>query len=91
MEPHMKMWGFETKGARKFTRTSPRTLPWNFKYFLRPRKKWPSKFSTEGEAKQRPGGGGAGPGRKWRHGYTGPVGPGSWCSLASIRGTQTHL
>ena len=29
--PHMKMWGFEAKRARKFTRTSPRTLPWNFK------------------------------------------------------------
>ena len=28
--PHMKMWGFEAKRARKFTRTSPRTLPWNF-------------------------------------------------------------
>ena len=27
---HMKMWGFEAKRARKFTRTSPRTLPWNF-------------------------------------------------------------
>ena len=27
--PHMKIWGFEAKGARKFTRTSPRTLPWN--------------------------------------------------------------
>ena len=26
---HMKMWGFETRRARKFTRTSPRTLPWN--------------------------------------------------------------
>ena len=29
-EPHMKMWGFETKRARLFTRTSPRRLPWNF-------------------------------------------------------------
>ena len=29
-EPHMKMWGFEARRARKFTRTSPRTLPWNF-------------------------------------------------------------
>ena len=28
--PHMKMWGFEAKRARKFTRTSPRRLPWNF-------------------------------------------------------------
>ena len=28
--PHMKMWGFEAKRARKFTRTLPRTLPWNF-------------------------------------------------------------
>ena len=28
--PHVKMWGFEAKRARKFTRTSPRTLPWNF-------------------------------------------------------------
>ena len=28
--PHMKMWGFDTKRARKFTGTSPRTLPWNF-------------------------------------------------------------
>ena len=28
--PHMKMRGFEAKRARKFTRTSPRTLPWNF-------------------------------------------------------------
>ena len=28
--PHIKMWGFEAQRARKFTRTSPRTLPWNF-------------------------------------------------------------
>ena len=28
--PQMKTWGFEAKRARKFTRTSPRTLPWNF-------------------------------------------------------------
>ena len=28
--PHMKLWDFEAKRARKFTRTSPRTLPWNF-------------------------------------------------------------
>ena len=28
--PHMKMWGFEAKRARKFTRASPRTLAWNF-------------------------------------------------------------
>ena len=25
----MKMWGFEAKRARKFTRILPRTLPWN--------------------------------------------------------------
>ena len=25
-----EMWGFEAKRARKFTRTSPRTLPWSF-------------------------------------------------------------
>ena len=25
--PDMKMWGFEAKRARKFTRTSPRRLP----------------------------------------------------------------
>ena len=30
--PHMKMWGFEAKRARKFTRTSPRTLPLFFHY-----------------------------------------------------------
>ena len=28
--PHIKMWGFEAKRARKFTRTSPRTLPFFF-------------------------------------------------------------
>ena len=28
----MKMWGFEAKRARKFTRTSPRTLPCFFHY-----------------------------------------------------------
>ena len=28
--PRMKMLGFETKRARKFTRTLPRTLPWDF-------------------------------------------------------------
>ena len=27
--PHMQMWGCEAKRARKFTRTLPRTLPWN--------------------------------------------------------------
>ena len=27
--PHVKMWGFEAKRARKFTRTSLRTLPCN--------------------------------------------------------------
>ena len=30
--PHIKMWGFEAKRARKFTRTSPRTLPFFFHY-----------------------------------------------------------
>ena len=30
--PRMKMWGFEAKRARKFTRTSPRTLPYSFHY-----------------------------------------------------------
>ena len=30
--PHIKMWGFEAKRARKFTRTSPRTLPFSFHY-----------------------------------------------------------
>ena len=30
--PHIKMWGFEAKRARKFTRTSPRTLPLFFHY-----------------------------------------------------------
>ena len=34
--PHMKMWGFETKRARKFTRYLPRTLPWNFIGILAP-------------------------------------------------------
>ena len=28
--PHIKMWGFEAKRARKFTRTLPRTLPWTY-------------------------------------------------------------
>ena len=32
--PHVKMWGFEAKRARKFTRTSPRTLPCFFHYHL---------------------------------------------------------
>ena len=32
--PHMKMWGFEAKRARRFTRTSPRTVPWNFTTML---------------------------------------------------------
>ena len=27
---HMKMWGFKAKRASKFTRISPRTLPWKF-------------------------------------------------------------
>ena len=27
---HMKMWGFKGRRARKFTRTLPRTSPWNF-------------------------------------------------------------
>ena len=30
--PHIKMWGFEAKRARKFTQTSPRTLPFFFHY-----------------------------------------------------------
>ena len=30
--PHIKMWGFEARRARKFTRTSPRTLPFFFHY-----------------------------------------------------------
>ena len=30
--PYIKMWGFEAKRARKFTRTSPRTLPFFFHY-----------------------------------------------------------
>ena len=30
--PPMKMWGFEAKRAKKFTRTSPRTLPCFFHY-----------------------------------------------------------
>ena len=30
--PHIKMWGFEAKRARKFTRTLPRTLPYFFHY-----------------------------------------------------------
>ena len=39
--PHMKMWGFEAKRARKFTRTSPRTLPRNSDYhaFCAPEKR----------------------------------------------------
>ena len=32
--PHMKMWGFEAKRARKFSPTSHRTLPWNFIFML---------------------------------------------------------
>ena len=28
--PQMNMWGFEAQRARKFARTLPRTLPWNF-------------------------------------------------------------
>ena len=28
--PHTKMWVSRPKRGRKFTRTSPRTLPWNF-------------------------------------------------------------
>ena len=31
-EPHMKMWDFAATRARKFTRTSPRTIPWKFHY-----------------------------------------------------------
>ena len=30
--PHIKMWGFEAKRARKLTRTLPRTLPYFFHY-----------------------------------------------------------
>ena len=41
-----EMWGFEAKGARKFTRTLPRTLPWNLHYhaFSAPEKKTATGF-----------------------------------------------
>ena len=46
-EPHMKMWGFEARRARKFTRTSPRTLPWNFITMLSaPHENWRENENT---------------------------------------------